>query len=575
MLHFQLILNIVHERIGNWDITRTTRNGLIDVSVKIGSGDPNTYTFPITISQVHGDGRTGCPKDPTKGDGESPADYYEYRLSLDCMMVRSNEADNKIDRYNIERLFGNTPRNIYATLEGHFFYVGADGATARRDISKTYAARAIDDPAYFTKIDLYYGHTTYFYTVDYHLVPKDGEDGINETNGSALTGRCVVNTHFGDLRHSSTSTVACGTTWTTTGGNAVITAFRHLYNIRWITTGTIDYRIIRNLDWYVSKSGVSKVSEVRVYSLNSYDGKIYHMPAYNNTLHLVSFPAIGELRSGQSLSSMSVANGRIYSINNVQMRLGSFRDGTDAGYGLICKNSGTIYNIYTNNLNLVLADTPDSDTNDYNLICPETVSLTKVNSWLIGNKDKNGVGGLVGYNAGLVGSNIVTDVNTNTIRMCNTVVMAGNYWSVGYYQTGGVIGLNVGTTDKVSTYGSIELRGAFIVVGGGYDQGENKNSSVGGIIGDNKANVGARLVVDGNPVQGFSSAFTMPTVSPSDSQVSCVIAGFGQVGGAIGWTEKYAFNSAVNRVTSADVTTDSITGTVVFPEETEMITIST
>ena len=111
------------------------------------------------------------------------------------------------------------------------------------------------------------------------------------------------------------------------------------------------------------------------------------------------------------------------------MRDMSFRSGTDKGYGLICKNSGCVYNIYTNNLNLVLAHCVDGSLSDYNLIAhPDgSVSVTNGGTTILQNTDNKdySVGGLVGTNSGRVGSDSITDESVNTICMYNCIVIGG------------------------------------------------------------------------------------------------------------------------------------------------------
>ncbi len=576
---------ITYERVNNlYDITRTSYDGLIDVSVKIGTNNARTFRFPITVTWVTGDGRTGCP--------DKDVGYYEYRLSLDCMMIRSDEmytGGNNIYRYNAERLFESTPRNIYAILTGTFSNV-QEGETqaSTQTISATYAARAIDDPVYFTDVRTLNSHPTYYYTVSPHMARYDVADTEND-DGETVTGMCVVNTLFGDYIYSqssegSTGQTIAGTKFTSTEKNAVITAFRHLYNLRVVaSTNTITYRIVRDLNWYVGKDGLTPVSEVRVYMSHNraaadreaagYAGVRYRTPVVNGNICVVSFPAInkfGNKDTGlQILTSMSSTEGRIYSINNVQMRANSFRNGTDSGYGLVCLNYGHISNIYTNNLNLIMTSVPDGSLSDYssgaayaatNKINPgQTVTITTGNTMALTNTSNNRVGGLVGYNCGWVGDRDA-EASENVIRMNNSIVLGGNYWDLSNYITGGVIGRNDGRSSGTeSTYGVIELRGAFVVAGG--------NNSVGGIIGDDKAETAARLVVNGNPVQNTRCEYTLPAESHLGATMSCVVAGQGQVGGAIGWFENHSLcYPGAYDFSEDDVSYDPITGQPIFPE---------
>ncbi len=525
---------VTYEYINNmYTITRTTVEGTVSASV-----NGHELRFPITISKVVNDGRIGCP-DPDIG-------YYEYTLSLDCMMERSydsyfNNRDNYANRYGSERLFGRgdiTPRNIYATISGSATTYSLNdagqssgstlpiGGTTNEPV---YAARAINDPVYLDRVENSRdGHITYVYTVRDHAAEFDGADSKNEEK--TITGKCVVNTLFGDLRYGRSVTTSSGGATTTIYGSVwdntrdvVITSYRHLYNIRNIGNATATFRIVRNLNWYYH-IGNNYASEVKVFQPYS-QGQAYRFrsPAVGGNLMTVSFPALGELKSGQTLMSMSVAGGTTYSINNVQLRKRSFLN-SDGSYGLICKNSGVIYNIYTNNLNLVMIDFAGEGVGcDYDSIGNSSItSISKTNENI--NKP---VGGLVGINQGLVGSSATNLAeSSNTIVMNNTVVMAGNYWNCGGSKdVGGVIGKNNGrNSGSESTYGVIRLTGSFAVLG---------CKNVGGIIGYDEANIGARLVVVGST---GTSEFVFPELNFDGHRLtpSCIVASPYMVGGAIG-----------------------------------------
>ncbi|MBQ7274295.1 MAG: InlB B-repeat-containing protein [Clostridiales bacterium] len=558
----------VYETISTYNITRTTVRSFITVPVKIGSANSVNMTFPISVTLVEGDGRTGCPKDNA---GNSPVAYYEYRISLDCMMTRSYDSGNG---FNGRRLFA-SPTNIIATIEGSYKYYDQGGVYTARALPKTYAAIAIDDPVYYTGLHVNTaGHTAYRYDVRPGVVINDQSDYDHELTGEPVTGRCVVNTMFGDATFSVSSDASAGetiaaTAWAADGKlNAVVTAFRHIYNIRWIPSDkTANYRIIRDLNWYINDPGKLVVSEVRVYTTTT-----SHSPATAGNINVVSFPAVCKLGAPQTLTSMSTAGGRIYSINNLQMRAGSFINGTDQGYGLVCINYGTVSNIYTNNLNLILTSVTDGSPSDYsngdayaatNKINPSgTVTISTGNAMALGDTGKNRIGGLVGYNCGLVGDPNA-EAERNVIRMNNSIVLGGNYWALSNYVTGGVIGLNSGRDSGAeSTYGVIELRGAFAVGGG--------NNSVGGIIGDDKAETGARLVVNGNPIQGTTCEYTLPIESNTGARMSCVVVGQGQVGAAIGWFENHSLCYPVAHEFSADnLAYDSVTGQPLFPTRSD------
>lgn len=583
----------VYERCDNHTITRASCDFLVDVNVKVGN-NTCTYRFPLSITRVSGDGRLGCP-DKEVGLSVVPVDYYSYSLSIDCMMIRSDDTltgNNAQYRYGSERLFGNVPRNVVATIEGQCNYVSGvnedSGAPviAPRDIPRSIATRAIDDPAYFNTLrNINYpdsgNHTAYVYSVKHSGATNDDDD--NEDNN--FSGVCVVNTLFGDIEYSrstdlGSSQTISGTVWDGSNGDAVISSFRHLYNIRWVGDGTVNYRIVRELNWYINKSGFDLLSDVRVF-ISHHDsdkadkgypaGVLFRSPVEDGDIRIVSFPAIGTLKANQTLSSMSVAGGTIYSINNVQMRAMSFRSGTDNGYGLVCRNNGCVYNIYTNNLNLVLVHCIDGSAIDYNSFCPVfedgELKITRDGTKIIrhNTNDYNCVGGLIGYNNGRLGSDVETDVGRNTVCMYNCVVIGGQYSDLSDYATGGVVGRHDNKSDGTNAYGVVAVRGPFIVMGGGGAPGSDKFASVGGVIGDCRGTISARLIIDGNPDHNYTSAFANSGLFRDD--LSCIVAGYGQVGGAVGWAEG-RFNAPVNisRLNPSSVTSDPVTGALVFPE---------
>ena len=567
---------------GIYDITRTSQDGFIKATVvRTENGTSKTYAnidFPITVTLVSGDGRKGTARDAVG----NLADYYEFRLSLDAMMVRADEssADPKWNHYGIDRMLGYkreeninrlNPRNIYATLHGTWNSTKANGSSDYVTVDQfepTEAARAIDDPVYLTNVRQTNGEMTYIYFVEFNsgLGRYDEQDSTNSENGNIITGRCVVNSLFGDLNYSNSydpadADAVSGTFWSSTGGNAVITSYRHLYNIRKVFADkTATFRIVKNLDWYVHDTVMINgtitelySSEVKVFKTGTTG---YNSPVMGNQLKVVSFPAFKELKAKHTLTSMSKADGKIYSINNVQLRSVSFQT-SDPAYGLICKNSGTIFNIYTNNLNLVLTNKDDGDPNDYKNICPDS----SVNfSYGAANPVSSGkgypVGGLIGTNSSVVGRSDI-DENLNTIRMSNSIVMVGSYWNANKEcnEVGGVIGLaNPGS----STNGVIELKGSFAVVSGG------KNT--GGIIGDAKMNIGARLVVDGN-ADAVKSEFDLPVCSVTNQKMSCVISGRGNIAGAVAYIDGQSFTYTTGKqVSPNDISINADTGKLTFPE---------
>ena len=569
---------------GIYDITRTSQDGFIKAKVvRTENNVEKTYTdkyFPLTVTLVKGDGRKGTARDAAG----NLADYYEFRLSLDAMMVRADEttSDPGWNHYGIDRLFGYTrqedinrlnPRNIYATLHGSWNNFKANGSydyVTVDPFDPTEAARAIDDPVYLTNVRQTNGVMTYIYYVEFNsgLGRYDELDSTNSENGNVITGRCVVNSLFGDLNYSNSYDPAdadaiSGTFWSSSGGNAVITSYRHLYNIRKVfAEKTATFRIVKNLDWYVHDTVMVNgtitelyTSEVKVFSQGTAG---YKSPVDANQLKVVSFPALRELKAKHTLTSVSDSSKKIYWINNIQMRGASFR-GSDNAYGFICINNGTVYNLYTNNLNLVMKDVPDGSTSDYDLINPDgNVTFdTSANLFYNGSTDKP-LGGLIGKSTGKIGVDGI-ESRYNTVQMCNTVVMGGNYWNgANHARVAALVAFcensNANATD---IYGVLELKGSFFIVNGG--------TRTGGLIADNYTNVAAKLVVDGSPVSQDNEFSNKPVETHSGKPVSCFIGGRGYVAAAFAWSNGRAltYGTAIN---ADDISYDTTTGKLSFPD---------
>lgn len=586
------------EDVDNFQITRKTWDGYVNVAVKHGQKELGTYSFPITKTLVTGDGRTGCPN-PKYG-------YYEYSLSLDCMMVRSDETDNNdlASRYRISRLFeqslfsnnnqNQTPANIYAVLlpASNWTYYSAPNtdASSQPSISATYAARAMDDPVYYTGTSGKADGVHYNYHVEENAAKYDGADTYSgEQNKYKITGRGVVNTLFGDKNYSidSKTKERIGGTSVIIENNkvktvdAVITSYRHLYNIRGINnTVSATFKIVGNLDWYVHESvtvqGEKKelyASEVKVFERG---GGCNSPVANNGSLQIVSFPGLYKLQQNHILTSESVTKGKIYSINNVQMRASSFKN-NDPGFGLVCRNEGTIYNIYTNNLNLILTNAEtagDGKACDYSQIGyldnygnPSNAEISYSGSRVFTNGTYV-VGGLVGYNKGKVGFAASSETDTaipdskNTIVMSNCIVMAGDYWITGDYSDGigGVIGKN---ESAGLASGVIKTEGSFVVIGGNY---------VGGVIGLSQGNIKAQVIAEGS--SSLRSEFVLPIAIDKEGneifpdQMKCVVASNNIAGGAIGRIDfKGTQNSfSLNGQTKYRASIDNNTGRIDFSE---------
>lgn len=520
------------------------------------------YTFPITRCHVTGDPRTGCPSDTEQG-------YYEYRLSLDGIRVRTAKAYSDTDKtysktyYGSTRLFGDaTPRNICAMLgeASQWEYTDKNGndSHAKEDLDNTFAARAIDDPVYLEGAGMRDGELKYCYQVKEHCGRFDGEDDTEMYEDYVITGMCVVNTFFGDKVYDTTKDpsgithLIGGTVWGSTDKTAVLTNCRHLYNIS-STTGNdvVTYRVVSDINWYYHETSAGEdhyASDVRVFTTNDFNSPVAH----DGTPRVVSFPAINLLKSNSTLTSISDLNKRVYSINNIQLRQASFINKTDTGYALICCNEGTIYNLYANNISNVFISVLDGAESDYPLINAEDAEDTvEVGEETAVKYNKQPVAALVGHNKGTIGSSSETADNKNTVRVSNSVVMSGGYWKyhTNFTDVGGVIGKNSERSSGViSSYGVIEVCGSFVVIGG---------KSTGGIIGYNESGIGARLVVDGSNVG--KSEFNFPNIEVGNESYpcSCAVLSKFRAGGAIGYFDG---GENTNRRFSGNLTGYSLSG---------------
>lgn len=543
-----------YEVIDGNNITRQSSTGFITLTVIRGSyvdtyvdrtvpdaSKCRTYTFPITKTLVTGDPRTGVPVAKEVG-------YYEYSLALDSIRVRTttdyNDAKSEIYKnyYGSARLFGDTtPRNICAKLgsSSTWQYTNKEGDDrTKTDLSETYAARAINDPVYFEGAGMRDGELKYCYQVREHCGRFDGEDDTTTYDEYIITGRCVVNTCFGDkvyanVKDPNGNTIYVGgTIWGgSTDRSAVLTNCRHLYNIGILTSNDlVTYRVVSDINWYYHetyKDGEDTndkyASEVRVFTKDMFNSPV----ASDGSLRVVSFPAINCLKSNATLTSISDLNRRVYSINNFQLRQASYINNTDLGFGIICKNEGTIYNLYANSISNIFESVADGSPSDYSKInANSAVEATEKN---VSGYVKQPFGSLIGYNKGTIGSSTETADNKNTVRVSNSVVMSGGYWqyNTNFTDVGGVMGKNSErSAGVVSTYGVIEVCGSFAVVG---------VKSTGGIIGFNESSLGARLVVDGSAVG--KSEFDLPAIKVAGTEYvcSCAVISKARAGGAIGY----------------------------------------
>lgn len=531
-------------------VTRRTKYGLAKVNVKKSASDPGTnLIFPLAISEVQGDAQA---RYPDGYNNNKDAKYTSYTISLDCVMnVSDYLKSDKTRIFTAERIFGNTPKNIIANLE--------ETANVTIPLNNIDALRAVNDPVYFLRFSDYQFNPTYFYTPKISNAARD-TDKV-----------CVANTLFGDLHYVGAKGKVDGTSYDASNGiDAAITSYRHLSNIRFIGSGKkADYKIAKDLNWYneIKINEESKYyTEVRVFSSLDPTGRFnnvtcnklgrFHAPAMNGNLLVVSFPAIKELYYNQTLSSLSYVSGNddtdtVFSINSLQMRWISFRtdSSTDPGstnhegFGLIGKNSGKIYNIYTNNMNLSLANKRDGSNSDY-VGDDKNYNSFSPSSPISINQDGNAnthlankpVGGLVGINAGSLGDS-EAEAAWNTICMSNCMILGSKYWQLTQNITngsGGIVGKNTGDTN-----GLMKICGRFAVAG---------TSKTGGIIGYSTVNgIGAKLVVDGNASKYGNPEITMPHLKVFDDSnkvvmPSCAVIGRHNEGGAIGYIENASFS---------------------------------
>lgn len=498
----------------------------------------NYYTFPLTISyEIH--------------EGDGVADRISYTLSLDAMMSRNiynyvekNSSAIRTLNYSFNRLYKNAalgtkvvPKNIYAEMvmaPNNFknlnsTYNDASGFT-QSDVFL--AERALDDPVYLNN------DGTYSYL--YNLVDKD--------RGKKYA---VVNSYFGDLGNG---TFGSDKENSTEEVSAVITSYRHLSNMRLLRDydHPVRYSICRDLNWYTIGNGNTYNSEVVVYTGETGDSELtghspVHWPvsseytlgygSYRQRLDVVSFPSIPHTQIKSTLIAEdntlapSDAADKTSVINNVQMRLPSFYDTDKNSYGLICTNNGHIINIRANGLTLILDNLPDGSPDDREKIKDAveqlrnpntTVRSTATPAW----QPSSPVGGFVGANSGIIGSETETDINKNTFRFSNCVVMSGHWegseWVV--FRTsavGIIIGDNNGPKNDTtrSAYGLLETTGMFASTG---------YIDVGGTIGYSIANIDAQIHVD-NTKDRDKAIITF------DNNATSVIFGTADaIGGAIG-----------------------------------------
>ncbi|MBO4907823.1 MAG: type II secretion system protein [Lachnospiraceae bacterium] len=505
----------------------------------------NYFNFPITISYEIYD---------VYGSTISEGVYYS--LTLDAMMSRNvidnamnpasgtaaetlktlNYSFHRLTAPNITKLTANGfPTNFYATMyaenddfgDAYAAYKGTGLATT----DTVYASRALDDPVYYSS------EGTYRY-MDYAALRESGKS------------YAVVNSYFGDLGAGSVGTKP------TIGGtdSAVITSYRHLYNIRMLENNTgvdVCYSIARDLNWYTIKTVAGRnvySSDVVVYSAVSGVGIVPHSPVpapgpttithkeYGDDLNVVSFPSIPKLNTHTTLQAETdTLTGKTASINNLQMRMESFFDRNQNassldGYGLINVNRGNIINIRANGMTLLLNDVPDGspdDTDEIRDVVTSLVNTTIDSTHALIFKGSSPMGGLVGTNIGNIGSSTITDKDSNTIKFSNCIVTSlykdgsGKWHLYELSACGGIVGDN-GATSVANApgylYGHLEATGRFVSANW---------LNVSAVLGFTRSNVDAFIRVNNtedkdNALIDFGTGITSVLYATSDSLGSAV-----------------------------------------------------
>ena len=370
----------------------------------------------------------------------------------------------------------------------------------------------------------------------------------------------------------------------------VITSFRHLYNIRFLTgtknsqySGKITYSIKRDLNWfsiYTNGGGTETYSsDVVVYTAASSTARLvgnspvpvpldvtnptkYPSDArYGDYLNVVSFPSLPMFNGNATLiaedNALSNASDPTSVINNVQMRMASFyKNGFGNaseiandlnGYGLINVNYGKVVNIRANGLTLTLSNVPDGSPDDRNdgnnslrglaaqILSKDSSLIVDSPDILFNNNGSSPIGGLIGANNGLVGdpsSSAEYDKAHNTVRFSNCIVTSacwnGAKWQVYRISAlGGIIGDN--NTTAFSPDGSVF---GYIEATGNFMCAGRID--VGSVIGYTQSSVNAFVYVD-NTNEKYNNTPIVKFDNVGTTEVHSVIyAAADSVGGAIG-----------------------------------------
>ena len=511
----------------------------------------NYYSFPLTISyEIY----------EVKG-GITVSQRLSYTLSLDAMMARNvidsdtaYASNARTLNYSFNRLINGTklenklanngfPVNLYATMsiEGDDFGSSHSAYNYQGTLAPSgmiNAERALNDPVYLTSDGSYWFR----------------ENAAIREHGK---GYAVVNSYFGDLNDGSVGT------HTELGTNeAVITSFRHLYNIRMLEKNStaVHYSILRDLNWYSSRTANKYTSDVVVYSIDPSNntrlfgfspvpvpsiGMASPQPYYGDVLNVVSFPSIPTLNDHSTLEAVDntladpLAEDKTSVINNMQMRLASFYNANFdpnklSGYGMININKGVVINIRANAMTLVLNNVADGSPDDTADIIDaiHTMKTGNVNSEvLLSFQASSPLGGLIGANDGIVGSSDPSaDEKKNTVKFSNCIVMStvkeGGVWQVYEVSSCGVIigdnNGNNGNKDQ-SVYGYLTTTGHFASASW---------IDVSGAIGYSIADIDAIITVDN------TRDTDKAVIQFKDNVSSLIYASSDSAGGAIGASEK-------------------------------------
>lgn len=565
-------------------------------------GESNYYRFPLTVTYecyvIKNSGQNN-----NQNYGTIISKGITYSLSLDAMMSRNvidsiddnstSASAEKTVNYSINRLLNKTatyikydimPANIYAEMvvdnDADFeenYNKDYEGYSLQEQV-KASAQRAYNDPVYLRADGKYYYEKN-----------KAGYDTAEHA---------VVNSYFGDLDEGS-----FGTHPNVTGTEkAVITSFRHLYNIRMLESYNVDicYYIKRDLNWFTIKKDEETgketySSDVIVFSpindtvitnlralesskgsdeiaINEHYDNADHSglhafspvpvpaitptnpyPHYGDTLNVVSFPTIKKLIKkttivavDNSLAVKADDEDDITSvINNVQMRNASFYDKDDVSnalnaYGLININYGTVINLRVNCTTLVLNNMRDGSPDDRDDIA-EGINQLLTSS--VGTDEAylgtSPASAIIGANGGNVGDKDNVYKTPNITRASNCIVTSLHRTAEGW---------KLYKVSAVScVIGDHGVSQPSKVDGYAYGQIEATGHfacagwiNIAGAIGYARSNIDATILIDNTIVDNDTLYIDFGSVNNNDQKPinSVIYATADSAGGALGKMEE-------------------------------------